>query len=333
MARGTSRSFSPDGRLLAGVVAAERRPSLCVWDTAAGAVLAILPGVEGHHWTSDGRRLIGYTLLRVAWWEVTRPVPTYELGKPVQSLALNRPGDRLAANDYVCAVAGGERGPELVRWDASLRGLSPLFVGKDELWALRQVDRYQGGWPFSVPKVTGLSLVGLLAAPGGAGPLPACAALAPPPRRYETELWQRAPRRRKLVLPTVAYPEYVKRFQGEAERYGSLGPRLRLDSVRTERWAVAPEAPLLLREGVVTFLSRPGGEDFSRRDARSSSYGIIRRANELKSWAGPAGVSGSARTAGVSPSPGKANWRCGARPPVRSSGRCGTGGVASGPSG
>src|SRR5262249_27459600 len=138
------RSFSPDGGLLVGGVLGVE--SHCVWDTASGAVVATLREWPHYHWASDGRGLIGYGWRDdrgsiVACWEVTRPVPSYGLGTPVESLALNRAGDRLAVNDFVCAVAGGERGPELVGWDASLQGLSPHFVGKDELWALRRTHR------------------------------------------------------------------------------------------------------------------------------------------------------------------------------------------------
>jgi hypothetical protein len=43
--------------------------------------------------------------LNTRCWEVTRPLPTYELGKVIKSLSLNQDGNRLAVNHFVCTVS------------------------------------------------------------------------------------------------------------------------------------------------------------------------------------------------------------------------------------
>ena len=172
------RSFNPDGTLLASVVvsetgAGEKQPTLCVWDTATGAVLATLPGsLFGYVWSSDGRRLISQGGA-VSCWEVARPLPSYDLGKAIKSLSLNKDGDRLAVNQFVCSVIDGDQGPQLAAWTGyegwrlndheadvvaglgKFRNLMPAnslfplhkvelvpqFVGKDEIWALELIDR------------------------------------------------------------------------------------------------------------------------------------------------------------------------------------------------
>ena len=128
----TFRSFSPDGTLLASVVTTSlSRLSLCIWDTASGDVLANLPDVKQHWWSSDGQRLIVQTD-GIACWEVSRPPLSYDLSSSIRSLTLNRDGSRLAANQFVSRVVAGERGCELAGWEANMISSVPQFVGKDE---------------------------------------------------------------------------------------------------------------------------------------------------------------------------------------------------------
>ncbi len=146
---GQLRSFSPDGSLLASRVTREQQSLLCVWDTASGDVLTMVPTVSGlgwtgHGWSGDGRMLIlgGSTgtgseeKKYIGRWEATRPPPSYALGTPVKSLSLNKDGSRLAVNDMICTVVREEYGQELVSWATPAQGLLPQFVGNDEVWAL-----------------------------------------------------------------------------------------------------------------------------------------------------------------------------------------------------
>jgi WD40 repeat protein len=173
-----SRSFNPDGSLVASHVRDGQQSFLCIWDTASGDVLTTIPQVSGHGWSKDGRRLIvrregpfGAPPHDIGWWEAMRPSPNYAVGVPVKSLSLNRDGSRLAVNDMICVVVQEEHGQELVSWDTPAKGLVPQFVGKDEVWGV--------------------------GARGATVQMP----------RIQTELWQLAPERRMVVVPEPSSPQ------------------------------------------------------------------------------------------------------------------------------
>jgi WD40 repeat protein len=130
-----SRSFSPDGTLVASMISGAGQSFLCVWDTASGDVLATVPNARGHAWTQDGRKLMVHEeKKRIAWWEVKRPSPSYALGTPVKSLSVNKDGSCLAVNDKMCNVIEKEYGQELVSWATPVKDLVPHFVGNNEVW-------------------------------------------------------------------------------------------------------------------------------------------------------------------------------------------------------
>jgi WD40 repeat protein/tRNA A-37 threonylcarbamoyl transferase component Bud32 len=182
---GQWRSFSPDGSLVASLVGNEREKFLCVWDTAGGDILAMLADVKDHWWCYEHRVPVlqvrqlrpgqsdGY-LGYIRRYQVTCPPPSYALGTPVTSLSLNEDGSRLAVNDMICEIVRKQHGPELVSWSAPAEGLIPWFVGKDEIWVVGF-----SGHTLQVPKL-------------------------------QTELWQLAPKRRRLVLPEVPLPQAQK---------------------------------------------------------------------------------------------------------------------------
>ena len=251
----SQRSFNPDGSLLASIVERERaglnpERSVCIWDTGAGELLATLPDyVGGWDWSDGGQRLVTHFLSIARVWEVTRPLPSYELGKAIKSLSLNRAGDRLAVNNFVCAVVGGDRGPQLAAWDAYEPELFPQFVGKDERWAVHAIQRTT---PDIVP-VSGASMVGLLASPGS-GPLLASGTLFPR-SIHRTELRQLTPPKQRMLLSGADYAEQAKSAENLAKAVSK--PQFPVshpfDSVETTEWALSPTAPLLLRRGLVTF--------------------------------------------------------------------------------
>ena len=199
---GQLRSFSPDGRLLASRVTGEQQSFLCVWDTASGDVLTMVPTVSGlgwtgHGWSGDGRMLIlggstgtGSEEKRyIGRWEATRPPPSYVLGTPVKSLSLNKDGSRLAVNDMICTVVREEYGQELVSWATPAQGLLPQFVGKDEVWAL--------------------------------GAREATVQMS----RIQTELWQLTPNRRMLVVPEPQNPEAQKLADNLTNTFSKTEPQ------------------------------------------------------------------------------------------------------------
>jgi WD40 repeat protein len=271
---GQSRSLNPDGSLLASLLVGEQRWddkqqfSLCIWDTAAGTVLATLPHVTGHHWSSDGKKLIvqGMKMMKVrdpgmlesdyvACWQVTRPPLSYELGKPVKSLSLNKDGDRLAVNEFVCTVVAREQGAELTHWDVPDKELFPQFVGKDGPWAIRLTTaKPVGKQPLGLP-ILDPSVVGLLGSPSGTGLFLAYSVHFPrnfelfATEPYQTEVCRLTQQRRKVVLPDAEHSEYAKWAQGLEGEHSFW----RFASVQTERGVFAPDAPLLLRIGRVHF--------------------------------------------------------------------------------
>jgi WD40 repeat protein len=259
-----TRSFNPDGSLLASHIASENssgqeRSSLCIWDTATGEVLATFEHVWGCFWSSDGRKLITHFGSRALCWEVSRPPASCDLGKPSKSLSLNLGGDRLVVNDFVCSVAGGPEGPRFGSWDQPLEGQFPQLVGKDQLWALRLV---QNNSPRPHRLVFAAGIFGLMASPSGAGPLLACSALAPRSFEafttpiHETEVQQLVPVKRKVVLAA----DYSAQAKSVEDKEGAVTRAIdrsfagfHLDGVETKEWAFSPTDPLLLRQGLVTF--------------------------------------------------------------------------------
>ena len=207
--------------------------------------------VNGHGWSKDGRRLIRrggeFSGDQIGWWEVRRPAPSYVLETAVTSLSLNRDGSRLAVNDMVCTVVQQEYGQELVSWNTPAKGLTPQFVGKDEVWGVGTREAtVQAPW-------------------------------------IQTELWRLAPERRMWVVPEPPCPEAQKEADkwngilatidapprpqvGGASIVGLLGSPSgqgplfaasalfpgRIETyhvlVRTERWAMAPEGHRFFRK-------------------------------------------------------------------------------------
>ncbi len=191
-------SFSPDGTLLASLMAAN---VLCVWDTATGIILATIPGVNEHWWSEDGKRLIvrvgrlqnGITeISHLSFWEVTSPLPSYEIGRPVNSLSLNKDGSRLAVNDQICDVVQRQHGQELVSWTTPAQGITPQFVGTDEVWV---VGTREGTVQMPTLQGTDQQYFG-----GTYGP---------------TELWQLEPKRRMLGVPDVPIPPEAQKLADE----------------------------------------------------------------------------------------------------------------------
>jgi WD40 repeat protein len=275
-------SFNPDGSLLASVVVAEtsdgnKQSSICIWDTATGEVLATLPNSSGYDWSSDGRCLVtcrGTSVVHC--WDVTRPLPSYDLGKAIKSLSLNKDGSRLAVNQFVCSVVGGEgeQGPQLAAWTADRQGLFPQFVGKNELWTVQLTNRsdYTQRNLRQDQPLFAANVLGFLGSSMGSGPLPAVSVISPRPMpflpitTFETEIRQlTAPQRqltapqRKVALSSVDYPEHTRWAEGVAvnmtrpKGYLPAGTTFPLDSLETKQWAFAPDAPLLIRGGMLRF--------------------------------------------------------------------------------
>jgi WD40 repeat protein len=194
IAHGPLGSFSPDGTLLASLMVAD---VLCVWDTASGIILATIPGVSDHWWSEDGKRLIVLVARRspngfiehthIGFWDVTPPLPSYEIGRPVKSLSLNKDGSRLAVNDQICDVVQRQHGQELVSWTTPAKGITPQFVGTDEVWV---AGTREGTAQMPTLQGTDQQYFG-----GKPGP---------------TELWQLEPKRRMLGVPDVPSPEAQK---------------------------------------------------------------------------------------------------------------------------
>jgi WD40 repeat protein len=253
----SERAFHPDGGLLVSPVYSRGgQSSLCIWDTAAGTLLANAPGsIDSFQWSTDGKRLVIASADGIRCWEAVPPPPSWEMEDSVRSLALDMEGTRLAVNSSSCTAIATERGPQLTGWHAF--GGVPHFVGKKvclvledtntnplDWWDYRRLDRV----------VFAAGFVGLVGSPGS-GPLLGYSALVPrpfqafPTSTHQTEVWQLAPFR-KFVLPRADYPEYVRWAQNKAN-FG--GWTYQLDSVKTEQGALAPEAPFLLRMGSVEF--------------------------------------------------------------------------------
>lgn len=250
-----TRSFNPDGSLLAAGMAGFDRQ--CIWDTATGEVATVLRNVRGHHWSNDGQLLI--TDEDVHCWKVTRPPATFELGKPVQSLRLHPSGERLAVNEFVCTLAAGLHGPNLTQWTGMADGVLAQFVGKDEVWGVYATkdaagkSKYAAGRPDVA--LLGGSIMGMLGSPAGAGPLHAHCAICPrsfelfPRRTHHTELRQLAPRQAKLVVPSVAYPEILKKTSESESKEWRETKFCQMDSTETSTGEFAPQTPYFLRSG------------------------------------------------------------------------------------
>ena len=103
------------GVISAAEIQTERgQQALCIWDVAAGTVLATLPGVIDHSWSTDPNKLIARSALSISWWEVTPPALCYDVGTTVTGLSLNKVGNRLAVNDFLCGVWRVPEGLKLV---------------------------------------------------------------------------------------------------------------------------------------------------------------------------------------------------------------------------
>ncbi len=307
---GQFRTLNADGSLLAAEIQTERgQQALCIWDVAAGTVLATLPGVIDHSWSTDPNKLIARSALSISWWEVTPPALCYDVGTTVTGLSLNKVGDRLAVNDFLCGVVAGARGPEIGGWDAApskelfrpivLRpgqnfvvlgggedGL-PQFVGKEECWSFssavrRDSSAYLG---LDIP-VFGASIIGLTGSPAGLAPLLAHGTL---PRTFElqpthyvkTALWQLAPQSRQVTLPPADYPEQAALEQKRAFDAKDLCS-YQLDGMFANNCVFAPEKPLLLRNGVVVFRKvEPPWTKAARQGFTTSSVGSSEGVFEL----------------------------------------------------
>ena len=132
-------------------------------------------------------------------WEVTRPLPSYDLGQAIKSLSLNKDGDRLAVNQFVCSVVGeGDAGPQLAAWERlPTRADSPVRR-QGPCWAVQLTDRSDGKQRNlrQDKPLFGANVIGFLGSSMVSGPLPAISVLSPRPVAFlpiitfETELRQ-----------------------------------------------------------------------------------------------------------------------------------------------
>jgi len=272
---GSMPGFSPDGSLFAANIYSELgRQALCIWDTATGSVLAIVPIrsnsdprwsqdgkgllVSEHSWSQDGKYLVVHDNGSLRCWEVTPPAPSFDLGKAVRRLALNKSGSLLAANGFVSSVVPGGHGLALEAWTPppelqfDVPGGFPQFVGNDERWAIstQELPFSESRWRADLSAMAARTAA-LVGPPSGQGPFLAYSALPftillRPEHRLQTTVWQLAPHQQQSILPFLDYPDFEKRYSMVSPfRPGSL----RFDGVVTTGWTFSPEPALLLRHG------------------------------------------------------------------------------------
>jgi WD40 repeat protein len=261
--RGDGYSFSSDGNLLAVSAYRGGHYVVCVWDVEMGTEITALSEAASFVWARDSHTLFvvgpsftgkesaeqadditmveivhgrkwSYKESHLSCWQIARPIPVYRLDMPVKSLCLNKDGSRLAANEFIYAVGRGTQGEQLMPSVApngdllpQSEDLFPQLVGKEELWAVPDLDQTNAD------------------------------------DKFQIELWQLAPKRRKVVLSAAGlYPEYEKwisktnndperektmkefrRMNGMPDRDWKYG---RLVGVKTVRWAFSQEGRLLL---------------------------------------------------------------------------------------
>jgi WD40 repeat protein len=228
--------FSPDGSLLAVSGRSGGEFVLWLWDVETGKELAALRQVGDHYWPPDGDALVAigpsffgaedwpYSISGGYWtegdkrwsyksgylscWEVARPTPTYSLNNGVSWLSLHRDGSRLVVNDLIGDLVQGRHGQEWLASAESTKGLFPMFGRLDELWvANREVANQE--------------------------------------ENKLCKLWQLAPEKRELSLPSGGYPDLEKQ-QNDRETDPALRGTWRV-VIETERIALCPVKPLLLR--------------------------------------------------------------------------------------
>ncbi len=192
-------AFSPTGALLAARGFRGGRPVLCLWDVETGSEIKAFPEVWYSWWKDDDRVLVtlgakiddgdrGFAGIRqlvsgekkyppsgyLYLWDIAHATPTYPLEASVQGISFNEDGSRLAANDAVWDVRKHADGHFLRRSAISAQGLSLAFVGRDSVWGYS--TKLQAGVYAALEEI--------------------------------------APEKRKLILPTPAFPEIEKAREG-----------------------------------------------------------------------------------------------------------------------
>ena len=246
---------SPDGRLLAGVVAHGSQGELVVWDAATTRKITALAGNHSPVWSSTGLlATIGGNRVataggsmgmdrdiapgvhmgssRVRVWRIASLAPDYAIGESVRSISVRPDGAQIAVNGQVWQAQAGS----LHTADAPARRTFAAFDGRGRVWEAwspgtgdSPVRLWCGNKLISLQDADGLPRAVLAISPDGSRA--AIGVDLPGTRKRRIELWDLEGVARIAVLNSddLEWPDGEVRFSPDSVLVVGAGPHWRRD--------------------------------------------------------------------------------------------------------
>jgi WD40 repeat protein len=150
-------ALSPDGRMLAAVIAHGSQGELVVWNTSTGRLIATIPDNHSPVWSASGLlatltgnrvptpggsmgrdRQVGSGIVmgssRVRVWRIADIAPEYQIAESVSAIAISPGGQGLAANGTVWEVKHRGGSVELAKSASGGHARRAMFDQRGRLW-------------------------------------------------------------------------------------------------------------------------------------------------------------------------------------------------------